>query len=219
MIKALTFDAAGTLIRTAEPVATVYARLLATYGHTLDESRLALRFPEAFATAGDPDFVAFPNGDLAERKWWRQIVESCVRGPVSDAAFNELFSHYAEPSAWEVMPGVLETLRRAKGLGYRLAVVSNFDSRLHGLLRGLGLVSWFEVIVTSADAQARKPSPQIFLHALKQLGLSAHEVCHVGDSESLDVRGAAAAGINAFLIDEKNHDLRKFLSHVEEANT
>jgi putative hydrolase of the HAD superfamily len=46
----------------------------------------------------------------------------------------------------------------------------------------------------------RKPSPEIFEHALVLAGAAAHEAIHVGDSLAEDVAGARAAGIEAVLI-------------------
>lgn len=214
MISALFFDAAGTLIETAEPVSTSYARILGEHGHAVTAERVETGFPKAFSEAGEPDFRSMPNGELAERSWWRGIVETCVDSPITDEAFDALFRYFARPEAWKLLPDVLSTLETARSWGLRLAVVSNFDSRLHGVLKGLGLHDTFECIVTSADARVRKPAAGIFAHAMDKMQLAPEAIYHVGDSERYDLGGATAAGIRAFLLEPPERGLSQFLEKV-----
>lgn len=214
MITALFFDAAGTLIDTTEPVAETYARVLSSHGIDIPVNTLAARFPAAFAKAGDPDFSGLPDGDLAERAWWRSIVEACVDSRISDEPFEALFNHFAQPSAWTVLPEVIETLESARLMNLQTAVVSNFDARLHQVLAGLGLSPYFDLILTSGDARARKPSPEIFNQAMARLALQANEVRHVGDSPRYDGEGAKNAGIQPFILSPPERGLGQFLEEV-----
>lgn len=200
VLQALLFDAVGTLIELAEAVGETYARLLFANPSPDLADDLDRRFRDAFRKVPAPDFTRHPDGDRVEREWWRAVVETTVRRPLGDGAFATVFSHYAMGSAWTVRPGVRETLTRARTDGFRLAVVSNFDRRLHAILRDLGLAPFFDHVVCSADARARKPDAAIFRHALRLLGLRAAEVLHLGDSPEFDGRGAANAGIRAHLL-------------------
>jgi putative hydrolase of the HAD superfamily len=220
VIRALLFDAAGTLIEPAEPVAVVYARHSAAAGLPLETASIHEAFRHAFAASGDPAWQEHPDGDAAERAWWRRVVahtlSRAARGPLPadwlDDCFEGLFSHYAAPAAWRVFPEVAEVLELAGQEGFRVAVASNFDRRLHRILAGLDLS--FEFILTSADARARKPDPSIFRQALVRLGLPATRVLHAGDSASADGAGARAAGIEPYLLDRPRNDLRGFLSRA-----
>ena len=49
-------------------------------------------------------------------------------------------------------------------------------------------------MVTSAEAGAPKPAPQVFELALARLGATAARTVHVGDAEA-DAEGARAAGL------------------------
>lgn len=220
MIRALLFDAAGTLIEPAEPVAEVYARCAAGFGLDLEASAIREAFGHAFGSSGDPAWEKHPEGDAAEREWWRQVVrrtlERAAGRPLPEetvaACFQSLFAHYELPAAWRVFSEVAEVLGQAGREGFRVAVVSNFDRRLHRVLEGCGLS--FEVVLTSADAQCRKPDPSIFHQALGQLGLSPGQALHVGDSPQADGEGARAAGIEPYLLDRPHNDLRGFLDHA-----
>ncbi len=65
--------------------------------------------------------------------------------------------------------------------GLKLAVVSNFDTRLRPLLDALELSPLFDTIVVSAEVGAEKPNPLLFETACSQLGIDPEEALHVGD--------------------------------------
>ena len=65
--------------------------------------------------------------------------------------------------------------------GLRLAIVSNFDTRLRPILKGLGVDELFNSIVISAEVGVEKPNPLIFEVACQQLGVLPEEAVHVGD--------------------------------------
>jgi putative hydrolase of the HAD superfamily len=83
-------------------------------------------------------------------------------------------------------------------------VVSNWDSRLEGLLEDLGLAPHFDAVVVSHHVGIEKPNPGIFRRALELLEADASSTLHVGDVPELDLAGAESAGIDAVLVDR--HD-------------
>jgi putative hydrolase of the HAD superfamily len=207
-------DAAGTLIHTAEPVEKVYARYFSQFGWIALAAEIRLSFRETFSSLPDPEFAHHPDGDAAERAWWRLVVEKTARAvgiravsPEFDACFHALFEHYARPEAWAIYPEVLPILARLRVDGWKLAVVSNFDRRLHGVLSGSGLTESFDLILTSADVSARKPSPLLLQKAMSAFP-GATSVCHVGDSSHADGGAAKAAGIPCLILDRPETDLR-----------
>jgi putative hydrolase of the HAD superfamily len=125
-----------------------------------------------------------------------------VGGSVGDfeGFFDALYRYYAKGCAWECFPEVPSVLSALRAQGCRLAVVSNFDSRLPGILRDLGLADSVDVIIYSSKAGSAKPDPVIFQSALAALRVSPQAAIHVGDSTQADVAGAAAAGIAGLLI-------------------
>jgi FMN phosphatase YigB (HAD superfamily) len=62
-----------------------------------------------------------------------------------------VYEYYQRPEAWSVAPGAVSALKRLRASGVRLAVVSNFDTRLVPLMDGLGLTPLFDEIVVSAE--------------------------------------------------------------------
>ena len=57
-------------------------------------------------------------------------------------------------------PGAVEALQRLRSAGVRLAVVSNFDTRLRPLLDSLNLTDLFDEIIVSAEVMPRVRLPQ-----------------------------------------------------------
>lgn len=206
-IRGVTLDAAGTLIAVRRPVGDTYAELARAYGGVLDRRRLDAAFHAIFPSMPPLAFAGLSGAALAsaERDWWRQLVRRVVTPaggvPEFDAYFEALYAHFAAPQAWRSLgnaPRVLATLRDA---GLRLAVVSNFDSRLPGILDGLGIGESLDALLWSSAAGAAKPVPRIFEAALEALRLAPEEALHVGDRVRIDVAGARAAGMGAVLVD------------------
>lgn len=215
--RAVTFDAGGTLVEPVEPVGVTYARLARRAGFAVGEAAMEAGFRRAFAAA---PALAAPAGSARERRdferaWWRRIVEASLthaldeataggatRPADEDAARDELFAaafaHYAAADAWRVYPDAVAVLEELRARGLALAVISNFDARLHRLLEDLGLARFFDALVVSSEVGAAKPERAIFAHALERLGgLGAAACVHVGDSQREDVRGALDAGLRA----------------------
>lgn len=210
-LRAVTLDAAGTLIEVAESVAVTYARVAAGHGIGLDAGPLGRAFEEAFAAAPPLAFPGASPTQLAshERAWWYAVVRRAfgagARHPAFDACFAELYALYGQAGAWRVSEGAREALVALRARGLRLAVVSNFDARLVDLLAALGLGGVLDTIVCSSRAGSAKPDPGIFREALGRLGVIASEALHAGDSPRLDVEGARAAGLEAVLVDRGGH--------------
>lgn len=206
MIRAVLFDAAGTLLAPREPVGESYARLARRYGVTLSAWRVGDAFRRIFAQAEPMVFpAAAPEEvDALERAWWRSIVratflaaDSAQRFSDFDAFFEQIWARFAAAESWRARPGSHELLARLCARGLRTGVVSNFDRRLPRILEGLGLAAHLDAVVLPSDARAAKPDRRIFTMALERLGVAAAEALFVGDDAQRDLEGARAAGLQA----------------------
>jgi putative hydrolase of the HAD superfamily len=210
MIRTVFFDAVGTLFDVAEPVGETYARFARRAGVAAEPRALDDAFHAAFAGSAP---LAFPHAEAAElpsleRAWWKRLVfDAFARARIEaspaalDKAFAEVFEHYATASAWRTYGDTKPVLRRLRDRGLQLGVVSNFDARLRRLLEALDLAPAFDAVVLSSECGAAKPDRRIFEAALRALRSPASTALHVGDSEPLDRRGAAEAGLAALRLD------------------
>ena len=98
---------------------------------------------------------------------------------------------------------VVPTLQHFRDAGFKLAIVSNWDTPLDPLTERLGIAEYFDAIVASHDARVRseKPDSHIFNYALAAVGVSAEEAVHVGDIYQADIVGARDIGIRPILLD------------------
>ena len=210
--RGLLIDAMGTLLEPAVPVALTYAQSAAAVGITISPERIGPAFKKAYQAAPP---LAFPDQsvkslDHQEKEWWLSCVGDTFQQagqPLDHTVLRkltrQLFYHYASPEAWVVPEDVPRCLRRWHGAGLKMAVVSNFDSRLDSLLETLWLRHWFTAVVISSRCGVAKPDPRLFHLALERLGLSPHEVWHLGDDANADLQGARAAGIHCILVQRK----------------
>lgn len=201
----LLLDAMGTLIGLRRSLGSTYAELAADFGIAVDAAAIERAFPGVYRQAPPLAFPGLAGEALlaAERRWWEARVSEVFRacGATADTASlgGELFDRFADARLWQVYPDVIGPLQRWRTAGLQLAVVSNFDQRLLGILAGLELDELFKAVVVSSAAGAAKPSPIPLQRALAALGLEPGQAWHVGDSPE-DVQAAAAAGVTCLRI-------------------
>lgn len=208
-VKAIFFDAAGTLITTVQPVGESYSLLARKYGKEVPPGEITERFHNCFAAAPP---LAFPGAhpeaiSIMEREWWKNLVASIFEpwAPFEgfDNYFSELFAYFARADSWTPYPEVIQSLSGLKDRRLILGVISNFDSRLLAILEGLGMAHWFDAVLVSSRVGHAKPAAEIFRAALQGHGLKAQEAIHIGDDPEKDASGAAAAGMLGVLVDRR----------------
>lgn len=210
---AIFFDAVGTLFGIQGTVGEIYRKAAARHGLTgVDPVALDRAFYLRFA--GSPP-AAFPGVDPQglphqERAWWRQVVQGSFTGlgiqipadfPGFDTCFQEVYELFATRDPWYLYPETVEVLEQLCGMGIPLGLISNFDTRLYGVLKDLGIREYFQCITLSTEVGAAKPSPLVFETALKQMGIPTG--WHIGDSLEQDYRGAVAAGLSGLWLDRE----------------
>jgi putative hydrolase of the HAD superfamily len=209
-IQAVSFDAAGTLIKTAKPVGESYATIAQRYGMRVTPAELSARFRACFERSPPLAFPGAPTVAICqlERDWWKRLVREVFSpfGRFEDfpAYFDELFAHFSRADSWKLYPEAGETLQALHRRGLKLMVVSNFDSRLLGILEGLGVASSFADIFVSSAVGYAKPDRRIFDFVLGAQQLAPEDVVHVGDSIANDLGGAANAGMKGILVDRED---------------
>ena len=103
-------------------------------------------------------------------------------------------------------PVAMDVLREI-GRNRSIALVSNFDYApyVHRLMARWELEPLFDTILVSDAVGVKKPQPEIFEQALRELDLTAAQTIHVGDSRE-DIEGAVRAGIRPVWIDRQRKD-------------
>jgi putative hydrolase of the HAD superfamily len=211
-LKAIFWDAAGTLMGLSEPVGQTYARFAAQHGIHAESEALNTAFRRAWKANPQPQNEGVPPID-AEKGWWMTLVNqtferACGRpvpADVFDPLFERLYQHYETADAWFLYPDTLPALNQLKR--FRLFVLSNFDHRLLTLLKALQIADYFEGVISSSQAGYAKPHQGIFLAAAKMAGVPPSACLHVGDEAEADVMGATAAGFCSWHVKRPESDL------------
>jgi putative hydrolase of the HAD superfamily len=101
--------------------------------------------------------------------------------------------------AHEVLGSAQALLDSLRSRGIKTGLVANSWPDPARLLRAdvqaFGLADLLDVIVFSEEVGFRKPQPEIFLHALSELGVEPENAMFVGDRLDADVQGAARVGM------------------------
>ncbi|MBH0189292.1 MAG: HAD-IA family hydrolase [Nitrospira sp.] len=211
-IRVVFFDAADTLFHVKGSVAEIYLEHAVQYGFLqTPESLSAIKqaFSRAFREAPPPIFASGEPAQLkqSERLWWFDIVHNVFYrvGMFErfDDFFDRVFEVFEDAGSWSLFPETLSTVSNLKASGMELGIISNFDSRLFPVMRGLGIADLFDTITISSLAQAAKPAAKIFQLALDKHAVDPEEALHVGDSLRDDVEGAGKAGLHAVLLDRQ----------------
>jgi putative hydrolase of the HAD superfamily len=205
-VRAVFFDAVGTLIHPEPPAAAAYAGVARALGSRLTEAEIATRFRTAFSRQEALDRSGgWRTSEERERRRWRAIVSE-VLDDVCDAerCFQDLFTHFARPVAWRCDPGAAEVLTELDRRGCAVGLASNYDGRLHTVVAGFPELRPLRHVVISSEVGWRKPSPQFFGALCALAGLPPAQVLHVGDDRVNDYEGALAAGLRALLVGAGN---------------
>jgi phosphoglycolate phosphatase len=151
-----------------------------------------------------------PHGEAAVRNWVGNGVERLVRraltgtldGEPSEADFDRAYpiflDLYAENTSKRsvLYPGVRDGLDYLLTNGYPLGCVTNKAAQFTlPLLKDLGVLNVFGLVVSGDTLPVKKPHPAPLLHAAAHFGVEPAEALMIGDSVS-DVKAARAASFS-----------------------
>jgi putative hydrolase of the HAD superfamily len=220
VIRAILFDAAGTLFYLTKTVGDHYAYVGREVGLDLEGQQLERAFHAAWQQMPRRLAIERPR-ENDDKEWWRELVDRAfdqVAPSLSefdrDNFFEVAYEHFAEPGVWELYPEVPEVLEQLRPR-FELAVISNFDGRLRLILQHLGISKYFAHVFISSELGADKPDPEIFRRSLKIMHLDTNEVLHVGDDPERDWKAASAAGLSVFRLDRPRNSLRDLLATLK----
>jgi len=195
-IRAVLFDLGGTLVDERDFAGWVdMARRLPL---DLDSDTLAHFFGEVEREL-DADPLGVDRED-AVVEFWRRVLSRAAEREVDRsmaARFVSLRREFEAPV--QLFSDVRRTLDQLKAERRALGVVSNSTSEaaVRRILDRVGILDYFERVVSSGTEGVAKPSPEIFRRAVARLHVAPHEAFFVGNLARTDAKAAAAAGLHS----------------------
>jgi len=201
-LKAVLFDLGGTLVKTASPP-EIIKRILEKHGviRGLKEIALAHRRVEEDTS---PEDYRLPYYEFWV-KWNKRILSALRISNGDEFLAKALVDEWWDNADLELYPDARETLEKLRRRGLKLGIITNaFKKDIEEIFARVNLSNLFDIAVGIDAVGKPKPDPQIFLYAIKKLGVKPHEALFVGDSLENDYFGALKAGLRAVLIDRNS---------------
>ncbi len=202
-VQAVLFDMDGTLIDTECYYRRCWPEALKAFGyHMTDEQALFMR------SLGRP----FAPEQL--KAWFGEGLDYWA---VRDKR-KELMEEMIAREGIRIKPGATELLEYLNETGVTAAVVTATDlERANRYLERLGLLKYFDRVISATQVKEGKPSPDIYEFACRELGLEPGACIAVEDSPN-GVRSAFRAGCKVIMVPdqtEPDEELTKCLYRRE----
>jgi putative hydrolase of the HAD superfamily len=135
---------------------------------------------------------ALDRGDLSVTDYWRTIADE-VDAAWGPGVVQQLWA--ADFRSWiSVEPRTVELLAQMHAGGTRLALLSNAGFDFSDPFRFSPMGQYFERIFVSAEMNALKPEPAIYLEVAAELGITPQQMVFI-DNKSVNTDAAAALGV------------------------
>jgi putative hydrolase of the HAD superfamily len=173
-IEAILVDYAGVL---TNPLKELYAAFSRSCGLSLDE--IALVMTSAAIEYGRQPLEALEVGAIDERQFLDLIGDATRRECAKEIDLSDFRRQWFAG----VVPNTefIDYLRRLRGCGYRLALVTNNVREWRDVWAPLAPLDDFDLVVDSSEEGSRKPEPVIYERTIARLGIDGPACLFVDD--------------------------------------
>lgn len=120
---------------------------------------------------------------------------------VTPASLFEAFGLHEKH--WSLKPGVREMLASLRERGYKIGIISNFDTSLEQIVHDrLELGGFVDYLHISQSEGIEKPDPKFYLDFFERHSIPIERSYYLGDSYVLDFLPAMRIGLKTWLLDE-----------------
>nr|WP_236844528.1 HAD-IA family hydrolase [Bordetella sp. 15P40C-2] len=183
-IKAIAFDAFGTLVQISTQRRAPYRSLM--------------RWALAQGRKPQPDDA---KRLMSQPLDLRGAAELFAKTPPAELLAQWEEDLAAELASIELFPDSLDTVAQLQGAGYRVGLCSNLALPYGKPV--CELLPTLDVYAMSYDVGVTKPNPRIYQYLIDQLSCAPDEVLFIGDTPAADVDGPRTFGMQASLLDRK----------------
>lgn len=118
------------------------------------------------------------------------------------------------PLQTETFPHTHACLEYLKNKQYNLHIITNGFNEVQGRkLQNSKLTDFFTTVITSEDAGANKPHPQIFEYAFGKTGANIENSIMIGDDLNTDIKGSRDIGMDHIYFNPKKTRHNEAITH------
>ena len=128
---------------------------------------------------------------------------AAIAAPVAETAAVAIVAAYCAQveAVRSVLPGSIEALTAIRGMGVKLALVTNGSAETQrAKVERFALAPLFDAIVIEGEFGLGKPERAIYAHALSSVGVTAADAWMVGDNIEWDVAAPMRLGMRGIWI-------------------
>lgn len=179
-LKAIIFDMDGVLIDSEPVYIEKFRSFLLENNCTIDEVKL-------LSTVGANSQMTW---DTLATLWYEPI-----SGDVLHKHFRQIYPDFEIPYGRVAFPGITDFIKILYEKGFLIAVASSSSTKaIMQMIKELAIGEYVSEFISGEMFNESKPNPEIYLHILEKLGLSADECIAVEDSP-YGIAAAKAAGL------------------------
>jgi len=104
-----------------------------------------------------------------------------------------------------------ETIIELHRRGYLLGIIANTitETEIPDWMEADGVTQYFKTVILSSKVGIRKPDPEIYWMAARQIGVEPAKCAYLGDNPVRDVEGTRAAGFGMMILFDEPATLAK----------
>jgi HAD superfamily hydrolase (TIGR01509 family) len=108
-------------------------------------------------------------------------------------------------------PDVNDVVKELSARGYKLGILANTitETEIPDWMATEGITGYFQSVILSSKVRVRKPNPEIYWLAARQIGSEPARCAYVGDNPVRDVEGCRAAGFGMMILFLEPDTLKK----------
>jgi len=211
--RAVLFDVGGTLVRVPDIWAWV------EQAHRLNLNIGPEELGDAYVEllgAVDPE-PPLMDRDGALVSFWRQTLARAARQDVSEQTASEFVAQGGERSLpVRIYPDARDCIDQLHQQGRKLGVISNSrgEARVRQVLHQVGILSYFDSVVSSGTEGIEKPGLAIFARAVGRMNVRPEEALYVGDLAETDTQAAISAGLFGVWLNRDRSTLAERLPQI-----